>query len=479
LTLTYAPKTNANGSATITLIADDGSLTTTNSFLLNVTAVNDVPSFNLALSAYTVDKYQVPVSIANAVTNISKGAFNETNQIVSFVMSNSNSGLFTAQPAISTNGTLTFTPGARGGTVTVTVRAKDNAGTSSGGVDTAAAQTFTITIPPNPFAALGGAYAGLFFDTNTVANDSSGYFRLVLATNGTFTGHILRAGSSNTFAGQFSPANPTLSLAVSNTPCVLNLTLDTGVNWTETISGSVTNTTAGWDAQLLSFLNVNAGGFPAARAGEYLVAVPGNANAAAGPSGDAALSVVIGVNGVVSISGYLADDTRIAQTTHISRNGSVPFYVGLGANGSASGWLTFLSSGLNRLQNDSEVVFIRSSGSAYYPSGFTNATVAIGSPYNDAATDLLNLSSGTVVLSGGGLSAPITNSFTLANNVITVNPAATNGLSLTMFRTTGQIEGQFSNGSQTGEINSVILQSTNVARGYFVLPGGVGKFILY
>ena len=86
----------------------------------------------------------------------------------------------------------------------------------------------------------------MFFDTNALANDSSGYFRLALATNGAFTGHILRAGSSNQFGGQFSPASPTLSLAVSNTPCVLNLTLDTGVNWTETIAGSVSNTTAGW-----------------------------------------------------------------------------------------------------------------------------------------------------------------------------------------------------------------------------------------
>ncbi|MGC3957146.1 MAG: hypothetical protein QM813_04025 [Verrucomicrobiota bacterium] len=479
LTLTYVPKTNANGSASITLIADDGSITSTNSFLLTVTAVNDVPSFNLALSAYTVNKYNVPVSITNAVTNIFAGAFNETNQIVSFVMSNSNSGLFTAQPAISTNGILTFTPAARGGTVTVTVRAKDNAGTSNGGVDTAAAQTFTISIPANPFSVLGGTYSGLFFDTNNVANDSSGYFRLILATNGTFTGGIARAGSSNAFSGQFSPASPSLSIAVSNTPCVLNLALDTSASWTETISGSVSNTTAGWDAQLMSFLNVNASGFPASLAGEYLVAVPGNASASAGPSGDAALSVVVSTNGVVTISGYLADDTQVKQTTTISRGGSVPFYVGIGASGSASGWLTFLASGANRLQNDSEVVFIRGAGGTYYPGGFTNATVAIGSQYDDTATDLLSLSSGTVVLSGGGLSTPMTNTFTLANNVITISGGATNGLSLTMFRSTGQIEGQFNNGSQTGEINSVILQSTNQARGYFVLPAGVGKFHLY
>jgi hypothetical protein len=361
----------------------------------------------------------------------------------------------------------------------VTVRAKDNGGVANGGVDTAAPQTFTITVPPNPFVALGGTYAGLFFDTNTLANDSSGYFRLALATNGIFTGHVLRAGASNVFSGQFSPASPTLSLAVSNTTTVLNLTLDTGVNWTETISGSVSNTATGWNSHLLSFLNVNAGAFPASLAGEYLVAIPGNANAAAGPSGDGTLSVIISATGSVSVSGYLADDTAVAQTTQISRNGSVPFYVGLGATGSASGWLTFLPSGTSQLQSDSEVVFIRGAGATYYSSGFTNATVALGSSYDKTATDLLTMSSGTVVLRGGGLPAPITNTYTLANNVITVNPAATNGLALTIFRTSGQVSGTFTSGGQTYDINSVILQSTNVARGYFARPSGVGSFILY
>jgi len=48
LSLTFTPVTNANGSATITLIATDNSdtnniLNVTNSFTLAVTAVNDPP----------------------------------------------------------------------------------------------------------------------------------------------------------------------------------------------------------------------------------------------------------------------------------------------------------------------------------------------------------------------------------------------------------------------------------------------------
>ena len=37
LTLTFTPQADANGTATITLIADDGALTRTNSFVLTVT----------------------------------------------------------------------------------------------------------------------------------------------------------------------------------------------------------------------------------------------------------------------------------------------------------------------------------------------------------------------------------------------------------------------------------------------------------
>src|SRR5690606_5001852 len=101
----------------------------------------------------------------------------------------------------------------------------------------------------------------------------------------------------------------------------------------------------------------------------------------------------------------------------------------------------FLSSGTSHLSNDSEVVWIRGAGGALYPAGFTNAAVALGSRYNDTALNLLTMNSGTVELSGGGLSAPIATSFTLDNNVITIDPGATNNLKLTIFRVSGQIEG--------------------------------------
>jgi hypothetical protein len=55
--------------------------------------------------------------------------------------------LFSAGPAISSTGTLTYTPAANAdGLATITLVIQDNGGTANGGVDTSPSQTFTITV---------------------------------------------------------------------------------------------------------------------------------------------------------------------------------------------------------------------------------------------------------------------------------------------------------------------------------------------
>ena len=80
-------------------------------------------------------------------TAINAGPANESGQTVNFLVSNNNPGLFSAQPAIAANGTLTYTLAANtNGSATVTVQLHDNGGTANAGSDTSAAQTFTITV---------------------------------------------------------------------------------------------------------------------------------------------------------------------------------------------------------------------------------------------------------------------------------------------------------------------------------------------
>src|SRR5690606_32451227 len=63
-----------------------------------------------------------------------------------------------AGPAISANGTLTFTPAPNeNGSASIGVKITDNGGTANGGQNESAVQTFTITVTPVPDApVLGG-----------------------------------------------------------------------------------------------------------------------------------------------------------------------------------------------------------------------------------------------------------------------------------------------------------------------------------
>ncbi len=67
----------------------------------------------------------------------------EVTQIVNFIVSSDNPGLFSVQPSISSTGVLSFTSAPNAfGTATVTVVLHDDGGTANGGVDTSSPQQF-------------------------------------------------------------------------------------------------------------------------------------------------------------------------------------------------------------------------------------------------------------------------------------------------------------------------------------------------
>jgi len=154
-TLTYTTAANANGSATITINLQDnggtanGGVDTSASqtFTITVNAVNDAPSFTTGADQ-TVNEDAGAQSVVGWATAISRGAADESGQTVTFqVTNNTNAALFSVAPAISSTGTLTYTPVANAnGSATITINLKDNGGTANGGVDTSATQNFTITV---------------------------------------------------------------------------------------------------------------------------------------------------------------------------------------------------------------------------------------------------------------------------------------------------------------------------------------------
>jgi hypothetical protein len=153
-TLTYTPAPDANGVATVTVVAhDDGGtanggvdVSLPRTFTITVAPVNDAPSFSAGADQTAVSLLG-PQTVPGWATAIVAGPADESSQSVSFAVSNDNAGLFSGQPAVAPDGTLTYTPMALAlGSATVTVRALDSGGTASGGVDASLPQTFTITI---------------------------------------------------------------------------------------------------------------------------------------------------------------------------------------------------------------------------------------------------------------------------------------------------------------------------------------------
>ena len=89
------------------------------------------------------------VNVNGWATAISAGAATESGQTLNFVVSNSNPALFSVQPTVALDGTLTFTPSANAsGDAIVTVLLHDNGGIGISGADTSAAQTFLIHVAP-------------------------------------------------------------------------------------------------------------------------------------------------------------------------------------------------------------------------------------------------------------------------------------------------------------------------------------------
>ena len=170
-TFTYAPSANFYGTDTFTyqlvaatwpgpppqpMSADSAVVTVT----ITVNPVNDAPSFTKGADQTVLEEASAQ-TVAGWATNLSAGPANETDglcgllgatvcsQTVSFLASNDNMALFSVQPAVGSNGTLTYTPAPNAnGTATVMVTAQDTGGVLNSGIDTSAPQTFVITVTP-------------------------------------------------------------------------------------------------------------------------------------------------------------------------------------------------------------------------------------------------------------------------------------------------------------------------------------------
>ncbi|MEQ8857693.1 MAG: PilC/PilY family type IV pilus protein [Pseudomonadales bacterium] len=154
--LSYTPADDANGSATITLnVQDDGGTASggddtspDQTFDINVTAVNDTPTFTPGPTV-NVAEDAGPVTVSAWATGMSPGPADESTQILVFnVVGNTNPALFSTPPAIDpASGDLTFqTAVDANGSADIAINLSDDGGLANGGDNTSDDVTFTINV---------------------------------------------------------------------------------------------------------------------------------------------------------------------------------------------------------------------------------------------------------------------------------------------------------------------------------------------
>lgn len=153
-TLIWQGTQDANGVlAAFTITAWDGALASVTPITVNVdtAALNDAPTFSVGPDA-SVSWAAGAQTVFPWATGISAGPADEASQVLTFnVTGNTNAVLFSVQPAIAADGTLTFTTATNAnGTATITLTLSDDGGTGGGGIDTSAPGTFDITVTAAP-----------------------------------------------------------------------------------------------------------------------------------------------------------------------------------------------------------------------------------------------------------------------------------------------------------------------------------------
>ncbi len=187
--LSFTLNPNANGVVTVSLTLRDtgGTLNggvdqTTEIFSINVTPINDPPSFQLIgnQSVFVGSGLQTVNNFSHSFSP--GGGQDELPQtLVEYVITNDRPDLFIAAPSINANGTLTYTPSATiSGTANIGVRARD----SGGGTDLSTLRTFQITVAPVPDTQ--GPIPALNVSGGTLINRRT--FDVLLTTNEAFSG---------------------------------------------------------------------------------------------------------------------------------------------------------------------------------------------------------------------------------------------------------------------------------------------------
>ncbi len=320
--------------------------------------------------------------------------------------------------------------------------------------------TFTFTVTP-------GSYNGLFFESTGIEFGRSGFITLTAAKGGKCSGSVQVGGKRYSFAGQLDQSGAA-TIGLPNSGLTMHLQVG-GDQLTGTIGDG-----ASWSADILADRAVfNTRTNKAPFAGPFTLAFAGSGDPTntALPLGAGYATVKVQPTGRVQLNGILADGTKVAQSTSVSKDGRWPLYASLyKGQGQIMGWLTFE----NRIDRDvgGDVDWIKPADPAVklYPGGFDFQTTATGSTFNASLHPITGFDFAELSLTGGNLATDLTESLLVNTNnkVMNLGP---DKVTLTLSSSQGLFKGSLVN-TNLGvklKLNAVILQKQNIGLGFF--PG--------
>jgi uncharacterized repeat protein (TIGR03803 family) len=337
----------------------------------------------------------------------------------------------------------------------------------------------TANFASNFFLAAHATYNGLFCNTNAVAAESSGMLQgLLLGTNGTFSGQLLKAGTPYSLAGGFDVSgnfstNVGLASAAGGVLKV-HLAVDREARQ---IVGTVSNTL--WTANLTA--EPAGTNLPSA---EYtlLLAPPANAPAHT-PPGDGYALATNHAGMVTFFNAELADGTSFTPSAAESQNGDFPVYASLYGNaGLLLGWihLTNLEAG----PPGNTLAWIKPGSRLYppYTNGFTNTLVVQGGLWTNTPknTPAIVMPEGQLGISNANLLLTFSVSVSNNNVLVKLPGSPTNSLTGSIAPATGLLTVTFGNGNGKATTAGLgaILQSQTNGGGFFLGTTNAGSISL-
>ena len=317
------------------------------------------------------------------------------------------------------------------------------------------------------FADVKGTYNGLVYDPNNVTAGNSGYITITASASkagqGSFSAKLQMGGRKYSFSGPFD-ASGAYTGNVGSYQVSLQIDLTGG----DRITGQISDGT--WTASVLANRVVFNKSNQSSLRGTYTVVVPSPDST----MGHGIGTVTVDALGRVKWNLTLADGTKVGESTTLSKAGAWPLYSQPYKTGGVTiGWMQFAGAPEDGFEG--QCVWTKPSGaSGVYSQGITNGVQVSGALFQAPPRSFRNFGNSTVILNGGGLSSPVTNSVMWGSDNKVV---AGSSMKLSVNASSGLFQGTLAVGpGKAGLVpfQGVLFEKNNVGLGFFLGSGQSG-----